>query len=124
VFKFLLPFLALVLWQGSAMASATRTLFADTIKNSATTNTYTMPAGTGTVMISSGIIQETPSGSINGSNVTFTLANAPFVTDTATIYLDGIAQIKTTDYSISSSTITMVTAPATGQSLSVSYSKY
>lgn len=68
-----------------------------------------------------GMIQEAPSGTINGSNVTFTLASTPESASQVELFLDGLYLFQTTDYSISSSTITMVTAPALGQSLRAAY---
>lgn len=67
---------------------------------------------------------ETPSGTVNGSNVTFTLSAAPEEADAVLVFLDGIKLKKTTDYSISGTTITMVTAPALGQEITVHYLKY
>jgi hypothetical protein len=71
-------------------------------------------------------LQETPSGTVNGSNVTFTLANTPPSSTTVILMLDGLVQIQGSgnDYTISGSTITMLTAPATGQKLYATYSKY
>ncbi len=62
----------------------------------------------------------TPSGTVNGSNVTFTLANTP-TSGTEHVYLNGQLLTATTDYTISSATITMVTAPATGDIIRVTY---
>lgn len=58
------------------------------------------------------VYNETPSGTINGSNVTFTLANTP-TSGKVTIYKNGVLQAPTTDYTISGGTITFVTAPNT-----------
>lgn len=68
--------------------------------------------------------KETPSGSVNGSNVTFTLANTP-VSGSEHIYLNGMLQNVGggNDYTISTATITMATAPLTGESIRVSYRK-
>jgi len=68
--------------------------------------------------------RETPSGTINGSNVTFTLANTP-VSGSEHVYLNGLLQTvgAGNDYTISSGTITMLTAPLTGEVLRVSYRK-
>jgi hypothetical protein len=68
--------------------------------------------------------KETPSGAINGSNTTFTLANTP-VAGSEHVYLNGILQDvgAGNDYTISGATITMLTAPATGEKLRVSYRK-
>lgn len=70
------------------------------------------------------IDKETPSGSINGSNVTFTLANTP-VSGSENVYLNGILQDvgAGNDYTISGAVITMLTAPLTGEKIRVSYRK-
>lgn len=70
-----------------------------------------------------GATQEIPSGSINGSNKVFTVANTPDDSANVIVYLNGVVQRITTDYSISGTTITFVTAPALGQDLSVIYQK-
>lgn len=64
---------------------------------------------------------ETPSGSINGSNTAFTLSAAPEEADGVLVFLDGLKLKKTTDYSISGTTLTMVVAPAIAQELTVHY---
>lgn len=66
--------------------------------------------------------EEVPSGSVNGSNVTFTLASTP---DSKTLVLsvDGAIQKRTTHYTISGSTITMIAAPAVGQDIYAIYRK-
>lgn len=61
--------------------------------------------------------QEQPSGTVNGSNVTFTLSAAPISSKAISVFLDGLLCKQTTHYSLSGSTITFVTAPATGQSV-------
>lgn len=66
-------------------------------------------------------ITEVPSGTINGSNVTFTLSQEPLEVDSVAVFLNGLKQKKTTDYSISGTTITFVVAPATAQVLEVQY---
>jgi hypothetical protein len=68
------------------------------------------------------VFNEVPSGTINSSNVTFTLANTP-TTGTVQVYVGGLRQKLTTHYSISGSTITFVTAPATGTDIIVDYLK-
>lgn len=58
---------------------------------------------------------ETPSGSVNGSNVTFTLANSPSPATSLSLYVNGALQTPGgEDYSLSGATITMVNAPLTG----------
>ena len=56
---------------------------------------------------------EVPSGTVNGSNVTFTLTHAPNPAITLQVCLDGRVQTYGTDYTLSGSTITFVAAPAT-----------
>lgn len=70
------------------------------------------------------VTRETPAGTINGSNVTFTLANTP-VSGTESIFLNGILQDAGAgnDYTISGDTITFETAPATGDKLKANYWK-
>ena len=65
-------------------------------------------------------IRETPVGTINGSNVTFTITNN-VVSGSETLYLGGIGLTPTTDYSISGRTITYVVAPDTGNTHSIKY---
>lgn len=64
---------------------------------------------------------ETPSGTINGSNVTFTLSLTPQENEAVHLFLDGLHLTLTTHYSISGTTITMVTAPVLGQELQAEY---
>lgn len=70
------------------------------------------------------VTRETPSGLVNGSNTTYTLANTP-VAGTEHVYLNGILQESGAgnDYTISGATITYLTAPATGDKIRVSYLK-
>jgi hypothetical protein len=68
--------------------------------------------------------KETPSGTINGSNTAFTLANTP-TTGSEHVYLNGVLQESGAgnDYTISTNTITMLTAPIAGDKIRVSYRK-
>jgi hypothetical protein len=63
---------------------------------------------------------EVPTGTINGSNVTFTTASQ-FATGSLRIYKNGVRLKITDDYTVSGNTITFVTAPATGTKLLVDY---
>lgn len=65
---------------------------------------------------------EVPSGAVNGSNVTFTLANTP-TSGTVKLYLNGIRQKSGSgnDYTISGVTITTAVAPASGDALLADY---
>ena len=65
--------------------------------------------------------RETPSGTINGSNTAFTLAHTP-ISGTESVYLNGqLLNAGSSDYSISTNTITMVIAPVSGDSLRSTY---
>lgn len=72
------------------------------------------------------VVRETPSGSVNGSNTTFTLAYTP-IPGTEQVYLNGLLQEPGAgnDYTISGATITYLTAPSgTGpDKIRVSYYK-
>jgi len=69
------------------------------------------------------IIRETPSGTIDGSNVTFVLASPPNPANTEAVFLNGILQEPGggNDYTISGATITMAQAPPSGSRLKVNY---
>ena len=64
---------------------------------------------------------ETPTGTIDGTNTTFTLAHTPNPTTTLLIFLNGLKLRPTTDFSVSGTTLTMVKAPRTGAILRVEY---
>jgi hypothetical protein len=68
--------------------------------------------------------KELPSGAINGSNTAFTLANTP-TTGSEHVYLNGLLQESGAgnDYTIATNTITMLTAPISGDKIRVSYRK-
>lgn len=81
-------------------------------------------AGTDYMAPSDFVTRETPSGTINGSTTTFTLANTP-ISGTEMVFLNGVLQDSGggNDYTISTNTITMLSAPLTGDKLRVSYQK-
>jgi hypothetical protein len=68
--------------------------------------------------------KEAPSGSYNGSNTTFSLAFTP-TSGSEHVYLNGSLQEAGAgnDYTISSATITMLTAPTASDKIRVSYRK-
>jgi len=78
----------------------------------------------GTLSTSNFVVEETPSGSINGSNTAFTLANTP-TANTVKLYLNGVRQKSGAgnDYTISTNVITMTTAPISGDVLIADYMK-
>lgn len=66
------------------------------------------------------IDDETPSGTINGSNQTFTLANSP-IPSSVKVYLGGVRLRVTQDYTLSGRTLTFTNAPQVGEILLVDY---
>lgn len=74
------------------------------------------------VTTTSYVVREIPSGSVNGSNRVFTLANTPIAT-TEMVFLNGVLQNPITDYTISNAVITLVTAPNTNEKIRVTYLK-
>jgi hypothetical protein len=89
-----------------------------------TSLTFTqLQTGAGGLGQSAFVDRETPAGSVNGVNVTFTLANTPFA-GSEHVFVNGILQTSGgADYSISGTTITMTVAPETGDVIRVSYRK-
>lgn len=63
--------------------------------------------------------QSAPSGSINGSNTSFTLSPTPAASANVNCFLNGLQQQQGSgnDYTISGATITYLTAPPTGSKL-------
>jgi hypothetical protein len=67
--------------------------------------------------------QETPSGTVNGANTSFTLSSTPVFSKTVLLFLNGIPQRLGTDFTLAGSSITMSVAPAFGQALYCWYIK-
>ena len=74
------------------------------------------------VTTSSYVVRETPSGSVNGSNVTFILVYTP-VSNSEMVFLNGVLQNPARDYSINGRTITFVNAPNSNEPVRVTYLK-
>lgn len=66
------------------------------------------------------VYNEVPTGTINGTNAAFTIANTP-VAGSVRVYLNGLREKLTSNYSVSGTTITFVTAPETGDEIIVDY---
>lgn len=81
---------------------------ADEILYSSNGSAYFQISGSGG-FANSDFVHDTFNG--NGSNTQFTLSEAVGITEAAFVYLNGVAQVPTTDYSISGSTLTFVTPP-------------
>jgi hypothetical protein len=126
----------------STVSVATANGFAGTVTNPTTTPAITLTTsvtgvlkGNGTAISaatvgtdylapSSLVTRETPSGTVNGSTTTFTLANTP-ISGTECVFLNGVLQEPGAgnDYTISGATITYLTAPITGDRIRVNYQK-
>jgi hypothetical protein len=81
-------------------------------------------AGTDYMAPADFVTRETPTGTVNGSNTTFTLANTP-IAGTEQVFLNGLLQEPGAgnDYTISGTTITYLTAPLAGDKIRVNYQK-
>lgn len=86
------------------------------IKNTVNANETTL---SGKVSSSTFKENEIPTGAINGSNVTYNLAFAP-ISGSLKLHLNG-NRLNPSSFSLNISTITMVTAPETGDSLLADY---
>lgn len=71
--------------------------------------------GGGGAPVSTFFKQETPTGTINGSNVNFTLSLTPVDPADVVVFVDDVPQVYGTNFTVSGSTITMAVAPAFGQ---------
>jgi hypothetical protein len=67
--------------------------------------------------------EEIPSGTVNGTNATFTIVNTPSPTTSLKLWVDGVLMTRTTHYTLSSTTITFVSSfkPITGQNIFTAY---
>ena len=64
---------------------------------------------------------EVPSGSVDGFNVTFTLAHTPLYPSSVIIVIDGVTQYYIIDYTVSGATITFTYAPMSGSTIFAYY---
>jgi hypothetical protein len=78
---------------------------------------------TGTLSGVTFVDAETPSGTANGSNATFTLANTPNPAGSVAVYRNGLRVALNIDYTLAGSTITFlpVALPQSGDTLVASY---
>jgi len=102
--------------------TAGQTLSVTVTDISTSAGTWNTEASVNALTTANFIFNEVPSGTINGTNATFTLANTP-TSGTVRIYLNGLRQKLTTQYTISGGTITMLNVPGTGDDLIVDYLK-
>jgi hypothetical protein len=93
------------------------------VKQQGTNTSLTIFDNPGLLTTDTRIIEgEVPSGSINSSNVTYTLANTP-IAGSVKVYWNGMKMRVGVGYTISGATITMTTAPETGDTLETDYRK-
>jgi len=67
-------------------------------------------------------VRETPTGTVDGVNADFALSQAAFA-GTVQVYLNGLLQEPTDDYTLSGQTVTMLAAPLAGDKVRVIYIK-
>ena len=135
-----------ILYSSGGFAASTRSVDADQFQSSDHTKTFSVPAASDTLVgraSTDTLTNKTISGSSNtlsnlpiatqynrdsfsgnGSTTAFTLTNTPGAVAEVAVYIDGILQIVTTDYSISGTTLTFTSAPATGQDIKAIYSRF
>lgn len=67
--------------------------------------------------------QVTPAGTINGTNVAFTLSQSPSPSSSLAVYRNGVRMTSSVDYTLSGAVITFATglAPQSGDTLTCSY---
>lgn len=110
--------------QGSTQADTRWFCTADSGGTLGTTSITYVQDASGAISASNFVFNEVPSGSVNGSNTSYTLAYTP-TAGTLQLYLNGI-RLKSgagNDYTISTNTITMTTAPVTNDVLLCDYMK-
>lgn len=77
-------------------------------------------SGGGGTALAVDFVNEDPAGTKNGVNVTFTVTTAP-IASSELLFLNGVKLARTTHYSISTTTITMVDAPQVADVLNIWY---
>lgn len=98
---------------------ASQAVTAAKIASSAISSGGGLAGGNGTAL-SVQFSRETPSGSVNGSNTAFTLAHTP-TSGSLLLFRNGLLQDSGADYTLSGSSVTMTTAPDTGDILRAWY---
>ena len=105
-------------------AATFTTVTGDVTVTSAGVTTVSSTAGSGFLKYAAIIANETPTGAVNSSNTSFTLANTP-QSSSLQLYQNGVIMEPGAgnDYTISGLTITALYAPTTGDKLRAYYTK-
>ncbi|CAM6006426.1 unnamed protein product, partial [Sphagnum balticum] len=106
---------------GTSTQCATFTVNAKGLVTAASQSTN-CPGGSGGTVIAGTVQNEVPVGAINGTNATFTISHTPSPTYIQ-LYRNGLLQALGTDYSLTGTTITFITAsiPQSGDTLAAWY---
>jgi len=99
--------------QGSSISSLTNTVNGDgtsitTLNNEVaglTATVNSLSTGSSTALF---VDAQTPSGAVNGTNATFTLANTPAPTSSLAVYRNGLLQTNGVDYTLAGTTVTFL----------------
>lgn len=107
---------------GGVIAAAQHPALTGDVTNAAGSlaTTVNTTAGTGFLKYGKIIMGEVPTGTVNGANTSFVLANTP-QNGAIAFYINGLRQKLTTDFAIAAATITAVAAPATGDIVTADY---
>lgn len=82
------------------------------------------PTPSGSIVSTSFADNETPSGTVNGVNDTFTLAHTPIPAGSLQLTVNGqLMKANGTDYTLTTNSIVFVTAPPTG-SIIIAWYRY
>jgi len=92
-----------------------KTLTSPVISTIINTGTLTLPTTTGTVALR----PTTTTATGDGSTVAFTLTNINNNVDSIMVFLNGVLQRPTTDYTVSGTTLTFGTAPANADAITI-----
>jgi len=71
-------------------------------------------------LVAAGWVEEAPGGTVDGSNVTFTLSSTP-APNSDRFFVNGLRQVKGVDYTISGDTITAAAAPLASDTVWAEY---
>lgn len=87
----------------------------------ATNSLYVYNGTNWTPVVSGGTQAEVPIGPINGSNVNFTLSFSPSPPASLSLYVNGVFQLPSVNYTLSGTNLSMVIAPNAGSTLYAVY---